>query len=599
MDEILSQVQKPGRYIGGEWNVPKKDFGAAKIKFGLCFPDLYEVGMSNLGLRIIYGILNALPGISCERFFACQEDMEDILRSCQGEILSLESRRKMRDFDIIGFSLGYELNYTNVLNMLELGRIPLKARERGCDYPLVIGGGPCAMNPEPMHEFFDLFLIGEAEEAILEIMGIYAKAKDRFRQAKLSKEDLLLMLAQIQGVYVPSLYEVTYDAWGRISEFRPKMAGVPSRVRKRFVRDLGSVRFPEDWLVPYIQIVHDRIIIEIMRGCPNRCRFCQARQQYFPFRQRKVEEVLHLAAKTYKNTGYEEISLAGLSTSDYPKIEELMKELVALFKERAVSISLPSLKPKAVIGNLSALIASIKKTGFTFAPEAGSERLRNLLAKDFNLQDFLGAVEEAYREGYQHIKLYFMVGLPSEEEGDLDGIIQLASCVSELRRKAGKGPAEVNISINTLIPKPHTPFQWLAMPELEKIKAKYDYLKSKAKRNHRLKINLHNPQMSILEGVLSRGDRRLAQVIYSAFKKKAKFDAWTDHFVFEKWLEAFCESGLDPNFYLKERQRDELLPWAFIDTGVSAEYLRREAQEVEREIRSRANKELAITRNIG
>jgi len=589
LDDILLQVNKPGRYIGQEWNLPKKDFDKSDIKFALCFPDLYEIGMSNLGIRIIYAILNNLPDVVCERVFSPALDMEKILRDKNMEIYSLESKKRFKEFDFVGFSLGHELNYTNVLNILELGSIPLKSTFRNHNYPLVIGGGPCALNPEPLHEFFDLFVIGEAEEAILEIIDVYRKFKIKFKTSKIDKQDLLAMFSRIEGVYVPSLYEARYSREGKIEEFKAKTDDIPYKIKKRFIKDLNSAYFPSDWLIPYIQIVHDRITLEIMRGCPNACRFCQARTQYFPFRQREVKNILNLADSTYKRTGYEEISLCGLSVSDFSGIEDLSERLIDLFKEKAVSISLPSVKPKTMIGDISSLIASIKKTGLTFAPEAAAERLRKILNKDFNIQEFFKVIEQVYTSGYQNIKLYFMIGLPFEREEDLDGIIDLSSRTLELRKKVDKRLAQVNpaparrggvnVSINTLVPKPHTPFQWLKMEPIESIKYKQDYLKRKI-RNKRLRLSLHNPHMSFLEGVLSRGDRRLSQVIFSAFSKGARFDAWDNYFIFDRWMDAFKESNIDPNFYLQDKSKDEFLPWDFLDVGITKEALIKEADKI-------------------
>ena len=579
LDDILSQVNKPGRYIGQEWNMHKKDFDASNIKFALCFPDLYEVGMSNLGMRIIYNILNGIEDVCCERFFSPGIDMERLLRLNHLEVFSLESKKRLKEFDIMGFSLGYELDYTNVLNILDLGRIPLKSSLRDQAYPLVIGGGPCTLNPEPVSEFFDLFVIGEAEEVILEIVDVYREFKQKLKTSGIDKQDLLFRLSHIEGVYVPLLYEVRYNLRGRPDGFKPKVKGVPLVIKKRFVRDLDNAYFLLDWLVPYIQIIHDRITLEIMRGCPNTCRFCQAKSQYFPFRKRDIKNILNLACDIYKGTGYEEISLAGLSVSDYPQIEELLTQLVNLFKKKGVSVSLPSIKPKEMVGNLCALIATIKKTGFTFAPEAATEKLRQILAKDFDTVNFFKAIEEAYRRGYRHIKLYFMIGLPCEEKEDLDGIIEFATRASELRKKINKSPAQVNVSINTLIPKPHTPFQWLKMDDIESIQCKRDYLKRKIK-NKRLILSFHNPYMSILEGVFSRGDRRLSEVIVGAFNKGARFDAWDNYFMFNKWQDAFKGAHIDPNFYLKEKAKDEFLPWDFLDVGINKETLIAEFDKV-------------------
>jgi len=582
IEDLLLKVNKPARYIGREWNVSEKSFDQARIKFALCFPDLYEVGMSNLGVRIIYGILNSIADVSCERFFAVAADMESVLRSNQREILSLESHKRLKDFDFIGFSLGYELNYTNILNILDLGGVPLFSSERSQDDPLVIAGGPCVLNPEPLADFIDFFVIGEAEEVLREIIDAYRNFKDKPNCHGRSREDLLSELSRIEGVYVPSLYEVSYTAQGRIAGFKPKAPGVPIRIKKRFVRDLDQAYFPVKWLLPYIEIIHDRVTLEVMRGCPNSCRFCQARQQYFPFRQRQADTLINLACQLYKGTGYEEISLAGLSVSDYQNIEVLVRSLIDLFKAKAVNVSLPSLKPRAMVGELSSIIAKTKKTGLTFAPEAGSERLRKLLAKDFNLEVFFEALKQVYSCGYQHVKLYFMIGLPGENKEDLDGIIELANRVSELGRQVNRRPAQVNISVNTLIPKPHTAFQWLGMQDLEGIKQKQDYLRG-AIKNKRLKISFHHRYMSFLEGVLSRGDRRLGQVIHNAFINGCRLDAWGDYFQYEKWSAAFKASGLNPDFYLGEKSRQEFLPWDFLDIGTPKEDLAREADRVDAE----------------
>jgi radical SAM family uncharacterized protein len=459
-----------------------------------------------------------------------------------------------------------------VLNILDLGAIPLEARLRDSSFPLVIAGGPCVVNPEPMADFFDLFIIGEAEELIFELIDLYRKYKDDFKSGKLSKEGLLYLFSKIEGVYVPSLYQASYDSCGALNEFKPLMQGVPAQVKKRFIRDLNSAPFPVKWIVPYIQIIHDRVTLEIMRGCPNRCRFCQARSVYWPFRQREIKNALDLAAQLYNCTGYEEFSLAGLSVGEYAGIEELLRGVFDLFRTKAVNVSLPSLKAKAKIGSLSSLISGVKKTGLTFAPEAGTHRLREILAKDFKEEELFAALKEAYASGYQHVKLYFMIGLPFEKNEDLDGIIDLAGQVSQLRKEISGYPAQVNISINTLIPKPHTPLQWQPMQDMQSIKDKQDYLRSKAK-NKRLKLDFHDRGMGFVEGLLCRGDRRLSRVILSAFKKGARFDAWGNHFDLNVWQEAFQEGNLDPQSYLRQRRPDELMPWDFLDIGIKKEIL--------------------------
>jgi len=579
-DNLLLKVQKPARYIGEEWNISRKNPDDAQVRFALCFPDLYEVGMSNLGIRILYGLLNSFPGVACERFFAPAVDLEGILRQQKLPIFSLESKRPLSDFDIVGFSLAHELDYTNILNMLELGGIPLLASERPKEYPLVIGGGACVLNPEPLHAFFDFFVIGEAEEVILEIIETYRANQTEFKAGRLSKQELLLKFAKLPGVYVPSLYKVDYSDNGYIARFEPRFEGVPARITKRFIRDLDPAFFPVDWLVPFISIVHDRITLEVMRGCPNSCSFCQARQQYFPWRIRRIGGIVELAIKAYGATGYEELALGGLSVSEYPQLTELLQRLSDYFKEKGVALSLPSMRPKDMTGAISSLISGIKKTGFTFAPEAATARLRAILNKDFNEDEFYATVRQAFRSGYYHLKLYFMIGLPLEEYADLDAIIDFALRVSELRREFSGGPAQINLSITALIPKPHTPLQWLAMESRESLIQKEKYLRQKAQKYKRLRLHFHNPDMSFLEAVFSRGDRRLAQVLLRAYAKGARFDAWGEHFAFAIWLQAFSECNIEPGFYLQAKPKDAILPWGFLDIGVSEERLRKDLEKL-------------------
>ncbi|TBR17699.1 TIGR03960 family B12-binding radical SAM protein [bacterium] len=579
-DDVLLGVRKPARYLGSEWNSRSKDFDSSGLRFALCFPDLYEIGMSNLGIRIIYDILNDADGICCERFFAPDIDMENVLRLGNKKLFSLESARPLHEFDVVGFSLGYELSYTNILNMLELGGIPLEAALRGSEHPLVIGGGPCVLNPEPLHEFFDAFFVGEAEEAILEISSIVRSAKDKMRDGKIGRDELLFILSGVEGIYVPSFYKVKYNEYGKMEDFIPARDGVPLKIKKRIIKDLDNAKYPVKWLVPYIQVIHDRISLEVTRGCPNKCRFCQARAQYFPLRHRSVGKLTELAQEAYKSSGYEEVSLGGLSLSDYPDLPELLKSLFDCFKNKCVSISLPSIKPRAALNNIPALLAKVKKTGFTFAPEAGTQRLRDCLGKSFPLDESFKVIEEAYSSGYRHIKLYFMFGIPSETDEDLDGIIDFVVQSSLLRKKFNLPPAQINLSINALIPKPHTALQWSAMESGDSIIRKEKYIKDKLSRNKKVKISFHNDQMSFLEGIFSRGDRRLSRVVSLAFKKGARFDAWTEHFSLERWNEAFAEAGIDPNGYLLARDKDEILPWDFLDLGINRDYLLKEAEQI-------------------
>lgn len=572
IEDLFLNVHRPAQYMGNEWNVPKKVFDSSFMSFALGFPDLYEVGMSNLGLRILYGVLNNIGDVVCERFFAPEADMEASLKGANRRLFSWESNQELINFDMLGFSLGSELNYTNVLNILDLAGLPLQSSGRGHPLPLIIGGGPATLNPEPMAEFFDLFIIGEAEEAIVELLAIYRNLKKDYKSGRLPKEGLLIELSKIEGVYAPSLYSVDYNASGEFVAFYPKFDILPLKIKKRVVSDFESAYFPCNWIVPNVPIIHDRITLEIMRGCPNRCRFCQARSQYYPLRIKTKEKVISLANLTYASTGYEELSLAGLSVSDYPDLENLVSDLTGTFKERGVNLSLPSLKARALLGNVSVLIAKIKKTGLTFAPEAGTQRLRQALAKDFSEEDFFKAVETAYRCGYQHLKLYFLIGLPGETQADLQGIIDFAKQASELKRKINGSPAQINISVNPLIPKPHTPLQWLKMDAIPEIKEKQDYLRSRCP-NRRLKFSFHNSQMGFLEGVLSRGDRKLSKVILAAYRKGSKFDAWPDYFSFAKWQEAFLEEGIDPQAYLGDKSITAALPWDFIDTGIDKQSL--------------------------
>jgi radical SAM family uncharacterized protein len=561
LNELLMQVQKPARYIGKEWNMVKKDWADDKVKVLLAFPEVYEVGMSYLGLKILYGILNKRDDCLCERVFSPWTDFEEILRKNKIDLFSLESRRAMKEFDIIGISLAYELNYTNALNLLDLGGIPVRSSERGEDDPIVIAGGPACYNPEPMSGFIDAFVIGDGEEIVLELIDTF--------KLNLDRKKLLRELAKIPGVYVPSLYETVYNDEGTIKSFLPKEKDLPGKIRKRVVKDLDSSFYPTDQLVPYIQIVHDRIMLEIMRGCKHACKFCQAGTTYRPRRERSKETIVRIAKETYSRTGYDEITLLSLSSGDHSCIGDIIKELNGEFKEKGVSVSVPSLRIEDILSKLPALISQVKKSGLTFAPEAGSECLRKVISKNIDIEKLMEALKESYRSGWRRVKLYFMIGLPTEKEDDLDNIVKLLYRASNLRREIDGKDAQVTASINAFVPKPHTPFQWEPMESIDVLSGKKNFLRKSIKSRY-VEIDFNSFHMGYLEAVFARGDRRLSNVVYEAWKRGARFDGWKEHFNFNLWIESFKENSLDPDFYASRRRSpDEILPWDFIDIGLS------------------------------
>ena len=578
-EEILLKVNKPSQYLGNEINVVKKDFDNSYIRFALCFPDFYRVGMSNLGLRIIYGLLNSIEDVTCERVFLPEEDLRDFLEKENMGIFSWESKRNLKDFDMVGFSLSYELTYTNILKILDLADIPLYSSQRK-NYPLIIGGGPCSINPEPLADFFDLFIIGEAEEVILEIIDIYRQLKKKNLDKRPDKDECLHNFKYIEGVYIPSFYAVSYHNDGTIKSFSPNVKDAPLPIKKQYLKNIENSFYPTKWLIPYIELTHDRLILEIMRGCPNFCRFCQARSFYYPYRIRSVGKLLELAKELFFLTGYEELSLGGLSVCDYPYMGELLENLDNEFKEKKLLVSFSSLRHKKIIGELISNFDILKKGGLTFAPETASERLRKIINKDFDIEEFLSVVDKAYQRGFNHIKLYFIIGLPSEKNQDLDGIIEMAYRLYDFIKKKYKRTLRINLSINPFVPKPHTPFQWFSMEDLEKIKEKEEYLFLKAKPYRWLKISFHNRYMSFLECFLSRADRRVSRVIYRAYKKGAVFGSLNSQFSFDIWKSAFKEEKIDPNFYvLRNFNKEEIFPWDFIDIGVSKEVLWQEFQK--------------------
>lgn len=577
LEVILRDVEKPGRYTGGEWNSVVKDWASTPVKVALAYPDTYEIGMSNLGLMILYDILNRQPDILCERVYAPWLDMEARLREARLPLCSLETRHALTDFDIVGISLPYELNYTNALTILSLGGLAPLAAERRAEDPLVIAGGSGAYNPEPMAAFFDLFVIGEGEEVLLELVRLYADWKQSGGAAgPRPKADFLRQAARIGGIYVPSFYAAEYDAEGRLRRTVPLVPEAPARVVKRVVPALPPP--PTRLIVPYIQAVHDRAMLEIQRGCTQGCRFCQASTIYRPVRERTVDEIVRAADEMLLATGHEEISLVSLSSSDHSHIEEVVRALAERCAPRGVSISLPSLRADAFSVRLAEMVQTTRKTGLTFAPEAGSQRLRDAINKKVSEEDLLRTAEAAFSTGWNRIKLYFMVGQPTETDEDVEAIVDLVKKVVAVGRRHRGGRAQVSVSVATFVPKPHTPFQWEPLVDDETLRRRLEILR-RGLRVKGVEFSWHDPGTTLLEAALSRGDRRVADVIYRAWQLGARFDAWGDAYRPEAWEQAWRECGLSPEFYgRRPRDREEALPWDHIDIGVRKEFLWREAE---------------------
>ena len=575
---ILKLVSKPGRYCGGEYGSIIKDKESIKARFAFCFPDSYEIGMSNLGVRILYGALNEEKDIWCERVYAPWVDMEEKMRTYDIPLTAHESGDAVRDFDIVGFTLQYEMCYTNVLNMLDLMKVPLRSADRGEDEPIIIGGGPCAYNPEPIAPFFDVFSIGEGEEALVEFTKLYIKMKG---DGTYTRAAFLHEVARtLEGFYVPSLYDVTYNGNGTIKEYRPLYDDIPTKVKKRIIRDMDKAYFPEKVVMPYIETVQDRIMLEVYRGCIRGCRFCQAGMIYRPVRE-KTPDVLNSQAKClYESTGYEEISMTSLSISDYSKIDELTDKLLEWTNDNMVSLSLPSLRADSFTKELMDKVASVRSSSLIFAPEAGTQRLRDVINKNVTEEEILRAVHTAFEVGKNSVKLYFMNGLPTETYSDIEGIAEIAKhVIDEFYRTENRPKGRqvgVTVSVSCFVPKPFTPFQWEAQDTMESLAEKQEYLKTKI-TDRRIKYHHHDARVSRIEAVLARGDRRLADSLELACRQGFKFDAWDEFFDYDKWLAVFEKSNIDPSFYANRQiGLDEVLPWDIIDCGVTKEFFLRE-----------------------
>lgn len=588
-DEILMKVDKAARYIGGEVNSIMKDKNNVDIRFAMCFPDVYEIGMSNLGMMILYNMFNEREDVWAERVFSPWLDLDKIMREKNIPLFALESQEPVKDFDFLGITLGYEMCYTNVLQVLDLSHISLLTKDREEDDPIVIGGGACAYNPEPIAEFFDMFYIGEGETVYDALFDAYKANK----AAGGSRADFLYAASQIPGIYVPSLYNVTYKEDGTVESFTPVRDGVPQKVCKQLITDINkeyrAIKAP---VVPFIKATQDRVTLEIQRGCIRGCRFCQAGMIYRPTRERNVEDLKASAREMLQNTGHEEISLSSLSSSDYSELKELVNFLIEEFHGNAVNISLPSLRIDAFALDVMSKVQDVKKSSLTFAPEAGSQRLRNVINKGLTEENILHGAGEAFKGGWNQVKLYFMLGLPTETEDDMKGIAHLAQKIAEtyyeeVPKEKRNGKVQVNVSTSFFVPKPFTPFQWAGMYREEDFVEKAKVVKSeiRAQLNQRsIRYSWHEPDVTILEGFLARGDRRCSKVILRAYEKGAIYDAWSESFDYNIWKESFAETNTDIDFYtLRERSTDEILPWDFIDAGVTKKFLIHEWEQAKKE----------------
>ena len=574
-EKYLKQVEKPARYVGGEWGQTIKDKTKVDIRFAFCFPDTYEIGMSNLGIRILYDVLNDRADTWCERVYAPWTDMEKIMREQNIPLFALESGDPVKDFDFIGFTLQYELCYTNMLNMLHLAGVPIRTSDRTGTMPIVVCGGPCMYNAEPMADFIDLCIIGEGEEVMDELMTLYAAHK----KAGFDRAAFLHDCAKIEGIYVPSLYDVAYHEDGTIASFTPRYDDIPVKIRKRIVKDMDKARFPDKLIMPYIDTVHDRIMLEVYRGCIRGCRFCQAGMIYRPVREKSPDVLCRQGKILADCTGYDEISLISLSISDYSHVDELTDKLLAWTNDRNISLSLPSLRADSFTKELMDKVSSIRTGGLTFAPEAGTQRLRDVINKNIEESDLMNACSVAFAGGKNQVKLYFMQGLPTETDEDLDGIHELCSRVIDCYyRTPGrpKRPPQVTISAACFIPKPFTPFQWEAQCDMDELARKQAYLEGRI-TDRKIKYHYHDAGVSRVEAVFARGNRKLCRAVEEAVSRGMTFDSWEEHFDYEKWMAVFRDLGIDPAFYANRVYgEDEILPWDNIDIGVTKEFLLRE-----------------------